>query len=139
MPIQTKITVKDGAVRLGLQRFGDALKKVTKKEMLSAVTEAKQRVSHYPPERPNQKYIRTGAYGRSWNITTDKGAKSYTLKSSGVKYARYVGGYADGTGQAMVHAGRWALLQAAMQRAAKRFVVRMKDRIGQIAKDAGLK
>lgn len=137
MPVQTTLKIYNKKVMLGLKKFGDAMPKIADAEMKKAVTGARDEVSHEPPELPNQKYIRTHRYHYSWKVTKNK-AKSYTLKSSGVKYAPYVGGKVDGTGQAMIHAGRWIRVSDAMQRAARKFIVQMKERIKRAIREAGM-
>jgi len=72
------------------------------------------RGKRYPPERPNQQYVRTGDLGRSWHIRTlSDGVLIYNdaidTRRRGAKfYANYVFGFDDdGTGQSIWHQGRW--------------------------------
>jgi len=55
----------------------------------------------YPPERPGQRYTRTGRLGRGWRGSA---AGQVVTFENPVEYAGAV--YGDGT-QAAVHAGRW--------------------------------
>lgn len=58
----------------------------------------------YPPHNPGQRYIRTGALGRSWQAgATDSGAKIVNNRP----YASYVVGTGQRAGQAWMHVGRW--------------------------------
>lgn len=58
----------------------------------------------YPPHNPGQRYIRTGALGRSWQAgATGSGAKIVNNRP----YASYVVGTGQRAGQAWMHVGRW--------------------------------
>ena len=60
----------------------------------------------YPPERPRQRYVRTGQLGRSWGARRSPGGATIFNNRP---YARYVVGDDKGKGQAWMHAGRWWL------------------------------
>lgn len=60
----------------------------------------------YPPERPGQRYRRTGALGRNWDIRINPA--SITIYNR-MAYAGYVVGDGKGKGQAWMHRGRWWL------------------------------
>jgi hypothetical protein len=59
----------------------------------------------YPPERPGQRYVRTGRLGDSWTARA-YGKYHITFKNA-APYARYVIGDGKGEGQAWMHKGRW--------------------------------
>lgn len=60
----------------------------------------------YPPQRPGQKYIRTGRLGAGWDIRINPA--SITIYNH-MAYAGYVVGDAKGNKQAWMHRGRWWL------------------------------
>ena len=137
MSLQFTIAIKSGKVRTGISNIGEAIQRIRKRELKEAVTGARDEIIFYPPELPDQKYIRTGDYGNSWRIVSNDGL-SYTLRSDGVDYAHWVGGYSDGTGQALIHAFRWTRLSDAMQRAARQFLVRVSEKIKQAIRNEGM-
>lgn len=116
-----KMTVqyKSGKLTVGLLELANKLPFIGKKRMLAALEEARDVARTYPPELPNQRYRRTGRYYASFKITDDAGkgmrGARYILSSNayqkGRYYTRYVGGLADGTGQAKIHQGRWAIIR----------------------------
>ena len=59
----------------------------------------------YPPERPGQRYIRTGALGAGFRYEA-VGPSHYQFVND-VPYVRLVVGDSDGGGQAWMHRGRW--------------------------------
>lgn len=62
---------------------------------------------NYPPERPGQRYRRTGKLGGSWG-TRQAGRLQRSIYNTAV-YSVYVVGNAEGSGQAWMHRGRWWL------------------------------
>lgn len=59
----------------------------------------------YPPERPAQKYVRTGALGRSYGTEVEAiGNLTIETLTVGVPYAHWV---VDENKQAWMHRGRW--------------------------------
>ncbi len=65
-------------------------------------------VKPYPPERPGQRYKRTGALGRGWGVTFNPASVTIhnRMGSSG-----YVVGDGRGGRQAWMHKGRWWLFR----------------------------
>ena len=117
MAVQITSRLEDGQVRRSLKNIGMAIPRLTQRRLESGLKRAKKRITTYPPELPRQVYVRTGNYGRSWAITQT--GMSFTLQGraigkGGRDYTRFVGGYADGSGQAEIHAGRWTLAATAV-------------------------
>ena len=74
-----------------------------------------ERVEHYPPELPNQRYVRTDTYRRStyWTDYRISGghraeAGSRGAVQNGRRYDQYL---KDERNQADIHRGRWTTLQ----------------------------
>ena len=104
-------------MRVGLSKFRAAMPGIGKRVWRALLTRVIRAVTRYPAERPYQKYIRTGRYGRSFKLETHHiGASAgYTIKSDAVAngrhYTRYVGGNSAGEGQVEVHQGRWPVVR----------------------------
>lgn len=73
-----------------------------------------QGMSHYPPELPNQVYVRTGDLGEGFGV--DRYAASAYRFGNSVDYAPAVIGDSYGRGQDAVHAGRWWTLYDVLSR-----------------------
>lgn len=114
---QWGVRLKDGGLRVGLGKFREALPGIGKRVLRRLLLRVIRAVTRYPAERPGQKYIRTGLYGRSFKLVTKHmGASAgYTIKSDAVQkgrhYTRYVGGNSAGEGQAWMHQGRWPVVR----------------------------
>jgi len=97
-----------------LGTFAGDVPKAVKPEFVAGMKaiRAMFRSKKYPPMRRNQRYIRTGRFGRSWSYTS-LGEGTHMIKNSatfqGVIYASAVVGDGDGNGQAPIHMGRWWL------------------------------
>ena len=84
----------------------------------------------YPPERPNQRYVRTGNLARSWTSkilssqATSKALKFLVLLNRAT-YARYV---VDKARQAWMHRGRWWTAQDALDENRQALVDNVADR-----------
>jgi hypothetical protein len=65
-------------------------------------------VRPYPPERPGQRYKRTGRLGRSWKVSTR--GQSVIIENT-APYSGYVVGDGAGQRQAWFHRGRWWLMR----------------------------
>lgn len=124
----TQITVEidDNEVKSVVKNSILAVEKLPKKVFRAEIETAKAEAAKYPPETPKQVYVRTGTYGRSFKI--EPVGSGYRLisdaRQKGRRYTKYVGGLADGSGQAKVHAGRWVLIADAMRRAVERIVAK---------------
>jgi hypothetical protein len=111
------VDVQDKAVRLSLEKLGRAVPGISDDEIQAGLPEVVKEAaggysggaSYAVPPPPGSTYVRTGNYGRStfW----EKNGFTYVIRNeayrSGREYGRYVGGKADGSGQAGIHAGRW--------------------------------
>ena len=65
-------------------------------------------VRPYPPERPGQRYKRTGRLGRSWKVST---RGQLVVIENTAPYSGYVVGDGAGQRQAWMHRGRWWLMR----------------------------
>lgn len=72
-------------------------------------------MGNYAPERPGQRYERTGELGASFWYD-DIGPSHYEFTND-VPYAPLVVGNSDGGGQAWMHEGRWWTLKARVEEA----------------------
>lgn len=126
--MQTTIRVDGSEVVSTTNRLLLATDRLEPKIIRPAIAEGMEYARTYPPTIPGQTYVRTGRYFRSFRIT--QSGRAFTISSNAVhnnrKYSRYVGGYADGSGQASIHAGRWVLLRTAVQWAMSQ-IVRLAD------------
>lgn len=59
----------------------------------------------YPPERPGQRYRRTGKLGESWKQR--QYGRYHVSFTNATPYAQYVVGDGEGNKQAWMHTGRW--------------------------------
>jgi hypothetical protein len=105
--------------------------------------EATSALADYPPERPGQKYIRTGDLGSVWNAATpvfqQRGRLFSVMATNDLPYAAYVQGPGPRRPkQAWMHRGRWdtteqvkrdlePLMQAEADRLAARIAKRIED------------
>ena len=85
-------------------------------------------VKPYPPERPGQRYKRTGNLKRSWEAGV-RGNVVYTKNA--MPYAGYVVGDSAGQRQAWMHRGRWYVMRDMVEEKTpelKRMMVQMLTR-----------
>lgn len=86
--------------------------------MFRRLSQVRERVTWYPLELRDQKYQRTGTYGRGFKIFRIEGAAGGIANAQGWVlqglasqrgriYTQYVGGDAEGGSQAEIHQGRW--------------------------------
>lgn len=110
---QITITSNVGLVRQGLQDLGAEIPKIGRRKMYDAMNRITRTMEGYPPERPNQKYVRTGNLGASWKVKRlDDGYMiSNDARRRGHYYAKYPVGDAYGHGQAWMHKGRWQVFK----------------------------
>lgn len=107
----TRITVTVGGIEqviTVLERYSD-LPKLLDPAFRKWVDETNRGQLHgrdkYPPERPGQRYVRTGALGAGFRY--EPVAPSHYRFTNDVVYTRWVVGDSDGGGQAWFHRGRW--------------------------------
>lgn len=87
-------------------------------------------VPYARPREGQQAYQRTGIYGGSTNW--ERNGLAYTVSNS-APYAPYVGGRADGTGQAWMHVGRWPIIARVVERWLNKITGKLEDAIDQLA------
>lgn len=127
----TQITVRidDGELRSLVGRAMLAIEQFPRREMRRYIEQARDAARVYPPELPGQRYRRTGTYRRSFRV--EPVGRGYRLYSDAVqrgrRYTRYVGGAADGSGQARIHAGRWTLIRDAVESAQRAIIERARE------------
>lgn len=116
------ITVKvdNGKVYQSLRKIGDAIPRITDAKVKRAMTNARDEVRTYPPERPGQRYKRTGRRYRATQVVKVD-TRTYRLESNptykgGRSANPYVIGDSEGRWQAWMHVGRWKLLYPTVQR-----------------------
>jgi hypothetical protein len=124
------ITVKNGKIYEGLYKVAERLPGLTKASLGRTWQKVKKvasggysgGTSYAVPPPPNSTYRRTGTYGRSFVASLDgtlrTGLRAKLVSNAtrrGRGYTRYVGGMADGTGQAGIHAKRWPLIRETVQ------------------------
>lgn len=111
--MQITIESNVGLVRQGLQDLSAEIPKIGRRKIYDAMNRITREMEGYPPERPNQLYVRTGNLGASWRV--ERTEDGYTIRNDarrkGRRYARYVVGDAYGLGQAWMHAGRWPVFR----------------------------
>ena len=128
--MQLTVKLEAGRVYKGLNKIADAIPDVGFRVVWRMMKAAMERAKTYPPELPNQRYIRTGTYGRSFKIAKlGNGVIGARIESDAVQrgrhYTVYVGGNAMGRGQARIHNGRWAVIADVVQQ----------DVLNQVAKE----
>lgn len=127
-------------VRKGLEALGDAVPKIGRQRIRTIMNRIVRRMQAYPPERPGQKYKRTGRLFYSWKI--EEIGQGYrvenTAKRRGRGYAGYVVGNAYGTGQAWMHKGRWLLVRDVTEEELKVLPKELEGDIVMVARRGGL-
>jgi hypothetical protein len=95
-------------VRQGLQDLGAEIPRVGRLQIYQTAQGIVRRMKEYPPERPNQTYIRTGTLGGGWMVISNP--NGYSVQNN-TPYTPFVVGNAYGLEQAWMHQGRWQLLR----------------------------
>jgi hypothetical protein len=107
--MQITIQVKNAQlVGKGLANIRAEIPKISERTIKTAGEKIIRQMQNYPPERTNQKYVRTYKFKSGWRL--DRSATGYTVKNP-TSYGRYVVGDFAGSGQAWMHVGRWLLLR----------------------------
>lgn len=86
----------------------------------------------YPPERPGQRYVRTGQLGAGFRYAS-LGASHYQFINE-VPYTRWVVGDSDGGGQSWFHRGRWFVARERVEQEQPALVERLEKALGEAAK-----
>lgn len=130
-----QVTVRlDENVTVGLQRFGAAIPKITRRQFDRFAAKTRKAIaggysggnSYRVPLPPSGRNIRTGNYGQS--VTFDMPDYSRVVFSnaayskSGFNYGRLLTGYGDGSGQAWWARGRWPVMADVVADAVTPFV-----------------
>jgi hypothetical protein len=141
-----QITVKmtgDKQIQQSLTKLGPAIDGTTKKNIKQALNSTVDELKVYPPPPQGSKYKRTFHYRKSWAIQENKG-RSFTLTSDTVRagakkqYSQYVGGWSDGTGQAMIHQGRWPIISNVVTKWMGTLMKSLDEMVKKIIKQEGL-
>lgn len=109
--IQFKVTARHaGDVAEKFGKFRGA--KIMADEFKTHEDRVQKRLAKYPPERPRQRYRRTGRLGNAWTVTTRLTGNGATLTASNdTPYVKWV---QDKPSQAWMHQGRWDTAQDVM-------------------------
>lgn len=106
--LSMKVTPDAKIVRAGLENVLAEGPRVSRQRLRTTANRVVRRMQAYPPERPGQRYKRTGRLFSHWSITGFE--DRYTIAND-MPYSKYVVGGARGDGQAWMHVGRWELLR----------------------------
>ena len=123
---QVTHTENDAEVKTLVQRAALAVKNLPAKVIKAEMERARDEARFYPPELPDQRYIRTGKRYDATKLVKVERAKYRIESTPRYRYGQtgnpYVIGDARGRGQARIHEGRWNLLADVMARAVERIV-----------------
>lgn len=137
--MRISIKVDGELVRKGLQDLGMEIPKIGRSQLRFTSERIVRRMQAYPPERPRQKYKRTGRLFRSWKI--DNSQDRYTIENTAAKkgrlYGHFVIGNAYGTGQAWMHRGRWLLLRDVVEQELEKLPDDVLEKIMLVARRKG--
>jgi len=134
LKMQISLIVKDQQVKQSFKVLGDALPGIVNQNMNAVMNTAAKKVSHYPPKRARQKYVRTDIFGRSVKVKeakrTGRGTGTYARRATlvtdavqkGRHYSVYVTGNAQGKRQAWMHKGRWAVAADEVTNASQKLI-----------------
>lgn len=146
-PFKFSWKVDKQKAKWGLQHLVTQLPVLTHKEQVAAMEEAKKEARgpwyggnrYAVPRRPKQKYVRTGTYGRSFEVTSN--GRYVVLKSDatqkGRRYTQYVGGDNQGKGQAGPHVGRWPVIFEVVKKSVDKAIRSLSTSIRNLAVAAG--
>ena len=134
--MQITIESNVGLVRQGLEDLQGEIPKIGRRRMYDAMVRITSKMKKYPPERPNQRYVRTFKFRNSWSVNrTDAG---YVIKNSasrkGREYGHWVVGNAYGTTQAWMHQGRWQLFRDVVDDEIDKLPKEVADKIDLVAR-----
>lgn len=132
--MQLTLKVEAGQVQQSLTKLGEAAPGVLSNDVRDALLLARDDARAYPPERGD--YVRTYAYYDSFRVEPTDYA-SWRL-SSNLDYTRYVGGLADGSGQAWMHQGRWTKIADAVRARAEDLLATVERSMSELIRSVGL-
>lgn len=126
------------AIRALLRAASIVPKTVVEATQLAALR-AKARIVNYPPELPNQRYVRTGIFGDSWEVSrVPRGWKiEGDARQFGRGYTVFVTGDAFGLGQASIHQGRWERARKAVAEEVRELPVKLEPDVQAALRAAG--
>lgn len=134
----TQITLKITGlnnVQRSTRVIGQAIPKLTQRSIVKALERARIRAAKYPPKRPGQRYKRTGRYGRDNQvIETEMGGRL----EFNAPYTTYVGGNAEGQGQAWMHEGRWRVIADEVDAEAQNMVNEIEADLSDVIRQEGM-
>lgn len=138
--MQLSIKVDGKLVRQGLEDLGAEIPQIGRRRIRTFIDRVYRRVSPYPPERPGQRYRRTGNLFSHWQIVAlpDGYQIANTAMRKGKAYPQYVIGDARGGSQAWMHKGRWEVLRDVVEDEAQSLPDEIKDDIIMVARSKGL-
>jgi len=114
-----------------LTNFFKRFVKTTEETINDGLDDVVEVMQDYPPELPDQKYVRTYSFRDAWNVSYSQSA--FTIKNfvqqKGVNYAGYVVGNAIGERQAGIHAGRWKVFRKVFDSMFDKLPQRIKKRV----------
>lgn len=139
--MKISVNVRGQLVRMGLQNLKAEIPQIGRRQIRVRMDRMKRRMEAYPPERPGQKYVRTGQMFYSWRIMPSE-RNGYTLENfatrRGVNYPSFVVGNAYGQGQAWMHRGRWELLRDVVEEELQDLPDAIRTEIVMVARRHGL-
>src|SRR3990167_2003442 len=140
MPVQLTIRVRDHAIKTVNAKLWTALRRIPAGIVRPEIDTARDELRTYPPELPDQRYIRTGKRYRATRVQY-LGGQSYRLISDPSYKGRsadpYVLGDAYGQGQARIHQGRWALIKDVVEKSIERILARVREEFNRILTESG--
>jgi hypothetical protein len=140
--MQLTIQVRNAElVGKGLANIRAAIPKISEATIKKSANAVIRRMKIYPPPPSKSKYVRTYRLQRSWRAK--RSATGYTISADpvskyGVRYGRYVVGFADSTGQAWMHVGRWNLLRDVLEDEVSKLPPMVEEHIRLTARREGL-
>lgn len=142
--MQISISIDTKAVTGALLRFTEQIEQEANQQSYLALDRSRKILKVYPPERFNQRYVRTGRLGRSWVITSNS-TNGWTLsndarqpKYTRQRYAKYVHGNAQGLAQAWMHVNRWKVARKVILKERAKAIRALGEFVRIIARRVGL-
>lgn len=152
--MQITVKIEDKKVRQGVHNIGEAIPRIGKRRVKQAMDGAKADASGQFPRGSfsgytvappaGSTYTRTGRYGKSFQVAATDSGMGYKLSSDAIykgnHYSVYVGGNAQGQGQAAIHArrGGWALIKDAVDKWVAILIREVKADLSQIVRGEGM-
>ena len=122
-------------VRSGLENLANEIPQISRQRIYMTMNRAMETIKVYPPERPNQVYVRTYRLKGGWFVM-DVG-NGYRLQNY-VFYTSDVVGNAYGLGQGYWFVGRWKLVRDVVDAEVRKLPQEIDDNIKMVARRDGL-